>query len=301
MSPQDSKATVKRSNTGDAAKGAGVGAGAGAGAGVGAGTSVNAGAGGNAGAGAVAGASVAGSGGTGAGTGGAKKGRVPSSGAKYGRDNKERDTKDKSVKRDSSFPSPASQTDKSASADRKTRPPYIRQPVKNNAADSVKNQKPGKAQAQTKPEKQPIRNATKNSQRDGETRGSGTTARDAAQPGERTVLQKDRQPQESGASAGVSAGAARTRDRQTNREQKPRGQAPGDNLKSGTADAPSGARAHNPQNIAGGARGRYAQSAQQAAKIKVGETLEDIKAEIVRLEKEIDLEIKEIQSLKLAL
>ena len=50
----------------------------------------------------------------------------------------------------------------------------------------------------------------------------------------------------------------------------------------------------------GGGRGRHSQSA-HALRIKAEETLEDIKTDIVRIEKEIDLEIKEIQSLKLVL
>jgi len=56
---------------------------------------------------------------------------------------------------------------------------------------------------------------------------------------------------------------------------------------------------HGPA-AAGGGRPRHPQSP-HAPRIKLEESIEDIKADIVRLEKEIDLEIKEIQSLKLAL
>jgi hypothetical protein len=65
------------------------------------------------------------------------------------------------------------------------------------------------------------------------------------------------------------------------------------------AAASAAARPYSAQS-AGGGRGRYAQAA-HTAKIRVEESIEDIRSDITRIEKEIGLEIKEIQSLKLAL
>ena len=68
------------------------------------------------------------------------------------------------------------------------------------------------------------------------------------------------------------------------------------------ANAPLGAnpKTHGKQGAEGGGRGRH-QPPSHVKKIKAEETLDDIKLDISRIEKEIELEILEIQSLKLVL
>ena len=234
------------------------------------------------------------------GGGGSRRNRGSSSGARYSRDGKEYDAKDKTAKTEQ----PAT-SEKTAPTERKTRAPYNKQPAKS-AADISKNQKQGKTQNQQKTEKYVNRAPVKNPQRDGEVFDGGTAARGAAPQAARTGTQKSRQPQErvgdqSGEHSGGVRGGERERNPQINREQTPRGQAPGETIKGGAAGVPPtpAPRPHGYQNTAGGGRGRYASNA-HAAKIKVEETLEDIKSDIIRIEKEIGLEIKEIQSLKLA-
>ena len=78
-----------------------------------------------------------------------------------------------------------------------------------------------------------------------------------------------------------------------------RAQPTGEYVKSGAAATVASSRTHATYN-AGGGRGRHSQAV-HAHRIKLEETLEDIKTDIVRIEKEIGLEIKEIQNLKLAL
>jgi len=103
----------------------------------------------------------------------------------------------------------------------------------------------------------------------------------------------------------MERGAPRERDEQAGleqagHEQQARGRAVAGFAKGGAQAAQANARAPGGQPAAGGVRPRYTQSP-HPQKIKPEESLEDIKADIVRLEKEVDLEIKEIQSLKLAL
>ena len=124
---------------------------------------------------------------------------------------------------------------------------------------------------------------------------ANTAARGQKQASQKAADQKGgRQPQERGGAR--ERDHERERDVPAGREQPGRGKAQGGTAKSGAA-IPAGARTHG---MAGGQRGRHGQAA-YAQIIKAEETLEDIKADIVRIEKEIDLEIKEIQSLKLAL
>ena len=253
------------------------------------GANVNAGANANTGAGGGGGAATNVS--AKAGAGGAKKNRNPSGGAKFykDRDNKDPEQKDRTIKHES-----ASSAEKPANADRKARIPYYKQPAKNNLAETANNQKPGKTQIQPSVDKQHPRSPAKSQKKDAEPHEVVPATRGAIEPGNRTGQKKNRQLQERGGNG------AREHDRQINQEQGLRAHLSGDSQKSGAADAHISTKPHNAQSIGVGNRGKHPQSA-HLAKIKVEETIDDIKAEIVRLEKEIDLEIKEIQSMKLAL
>jgi hypothetical protein len=161
--------------------------------------------------------------------------------------------------------------------------------------------------------KQNIRAAVKPQKRDGEphepvtaenrgaqgTAGPGSAAGSAGAAiiagSQKPKTVKTRQPQ-----GNVIGSVTRPHDTKTTRQTAARAPAQSGVVTGGPSSDTALPRPYGQKGSQSAVRGRYSQSA-HTQKIKPEENIDDIKADIVRIEKEIDLEIMEIQSLRLTL